>query len=82
MTFRAEVAPCSTCRFWDREQQQFTFGFCRRWPPRAGMWVTARPAGSYDRVEISIQTNSQPEWPNTRQDDGCGEHATRTGAAP
>jgi hypothetical protein len=78
-TIRAEIEPCSTCRFWDREQPQYEFGFCHRWPPRSGLWITARNTGGYDRIEINMQTSSHAEWPNTAGTDGCGEHRPKAG---
>lgn len=76
MSIAAEVEPCATCRYWSRDEPQYVYGMCRRLPPRATLWVRARK-GTSDRVEVSMQTSSVPEWPNTGSDDGCGEHQYR-----
>jgi hypothetical protein len=73
----ADVNTCSTCRFWHRDQEQYVYGYCHRWPPRAGLTIRAAKAHSYDRIEVSIQTACDPEWPNTSGTDGCGEHQAR-----
>lgn len=73
----AEVQACATCRYWHRDEATYIFGFCRRWPPRAGLTVHAAKAHAYDRIEVTMQTSCNPEWPNTGKDDGCGEHQAR-----
>lgn len=74
----AEVEACATCRYWHRDEPQYVFGMCRRWPPRAGLTVHAGKAHSYDRIEVTMQTSCVPEWPNTGKEDGCGEHRERS----
>lgn len=78
---QAEVESCSTCRFWHRDQAEYVYGFCRRWPPRAQLMVHAAKAHAYDRIEVTMQTTCHPEWPNTSADDGCGEHQVRPRAS-
>lgn len=76
-TIAAQVDSCETCGYWHRDQVQYVFGMCRRWPPRAGLTVHAAKAHNYDRIEVTMQTSASPEWPNTGKDDGCGEHKQR-----
>lgn len=73
----AMVNPCATCRFWHREQPEYIYGDCRRWPPRARLMVYASNARAYERIEVNMQTSPTPEWPNTGKADGCGEHQAR-----
>lgn len=73
----AVVEPCATCRFWHRDDSSYIFGFCRRWPARAGFVIHAAKAHQYDRIEVTMSTSSNAEWPNTKGDEGCGEHQER-----
>ena len=68
------MATCETCRFWDKQQPQHTYANCRRLPPRAAWGVSAQARGSYETPIINIYTRSEPEWPNTNENDWCGEH--------
>lgn len=76
-TIAAQVDSCETCGYWHRDQASYIYGMCRRWPPRSGLTVHAAKAHNYDRIEVTMQTSSVPEWPNTGKDDGCGEHKER-----
>lgn len=66
---------CSDCRFWYKAEEQYIYGQCHRRAPHQELTVTARPAGTYERVEITLQTSPHPHWPNTHETDWCGDFA-------
>lgn len=69
-----EAAPrtCKTCRFWLLHEPQHIYGDCHRMPPLNTLSAHARPV-DYDRVQVTITSERHAAWPNTNQDDWCGE---------
>ena len=66
---------CKTCKFWLIERPEYTFGFCRRFPPHPERYVSAKPSQWKEGIEVTIQDFSRPIWPQTNEMDWCGEHA-------
>lgn len=67
------MARCRDCRHWECElPEQYTWGFCRRFPPVADQYVAARQ-GQYGGVEVTISSRLEPKWPQTKEDHWCGE---------
>lgn len=64
---------CRDCKFWLIERPEYTFGFCRRFPPQPHRHVSAKPAQWREGIEVTIQDISRPCWVQTEQDDWCGE---------
>jgi hypothetical protein len=64
---------CKDCKFWDKSEPGYIYGDCHRRAPGTDLSVTARPSGTYERVEVTITSTHRPRWPNTHQDDWCGE---------
>ena len=61
---------CADCKFWERWGTEF--GGCRRLPPQVDFNFDAREA-PYQKLQITITRSHKPVWPNTSQDDWCGE---------
>lgn len=58
--------PCSTCRFWIRENEQV--GHCHGGPPTAVMLIGQHPITGQQAQQIG------GAWPPTGADEGCGAH--------
>lgn len=76
MSDQHKTTICATCRWWDRLQEGHTYGDCRRMPPLNTFYAAGRQT-SADRVEVNLMTDRRASWPNTSQDDWCGEHRQR-----
>lgn len=61
----AELPSCATCRWWDTLNSLGHSGICRRMPPNGGHW---RPTREAEQNWIGAN------WPETINDDWCGEH--------
>ncbi len=74
---------CADCTFWERWGSER--GGCHRLPPSTDFEVSGREV-SYQRVQVTITKSHNPIWPNTAQDDWCGEFtpssAKATGETP
>ena len=84
-TERAGVKPrCRQCTFWVCDQpQQFSYGFCHRLPPQTIKHVHIRGAKfGNDGGEVTITDTNNPAWPNTNEDDWCGEFSVRSMPLP
>lgn len=64
---------CSSCRWWDKKHPSHTYADCRRLPPRNTLSVSGRDVGG--RAQITLDVHSHASWPNTADDDWCGEHS-------
>lgn len=67
---------CETCKHWFKGEPQFTYGYCKRFPPQPGFQFNVRPGKWGEGGEATItRTPGATEYPNTKNDDWCGEHA-------
>lgn len=76
---------CRGCRWWQCDiPEQYKFGFCHRLPPTTTKHVTVKGArfGNDGCSEVSIIDTNNPAWPNTSEDDWCGEWAGRDTPLP
>lgn len=75
---------CRGCRWWQCDiPEQYKFGFCHRLPPTTTKHVTVKGARfGNDGGEVSIIDTNNPAWPNTSEDDWCGEWAGRDTPLP
>lgn len=75
---------CRGCRFWQCEiPEQYTYGFCHRMPPQTTKHIQIKGAKfGNDGGEVLITDTNNPAWPNTREDDWCGEWVQRTEPLP
>lgn len=74
---------CETCRFWLKGEPQFIYGDCRRMPPQGRLAVDIKPASYGEKVmNVSITRFPHADWPNTHQDDWCGEHQPKDAPHP
>jgi len=72
---------CKDCRFWHKAEAQYIYGDCHRYPPQPDISVSMKPARYGEGGEVSMMRRAQPIYPNTHEDDWCGECATRPEAS-
>lgn len=60
---------CKTCRFWDG---RFS-GICRKYPPKVIIV-------DVERKDTKVYHQKQTLWPDTDEDDWCGEWEAKTPA--
>ena len=71
---------CGECIFWERWGTER--GGCHRLPPHTDFEVSGREV-QFERLQITITKSHNPIWPNTAQDDWCGEFKPKSeGAKP
>lgn len=72
------MATCETCRFWRKDQPQYTYGFCKRYPPVAGFTFNVKPGKWGEGGEATVSRHAgATEFPNVNFQDWCGEHRTK-----
>lgn len=67
---------CRECKFWQCDNpEQYIYGDCHRRAPLTEKHVTAKSArwGGEGLAELTITDTRRPAWPNTHEDDWCGE---------
>lgn len=67
---------CSTCKWWNKTEPGHTYADCRRQPPQFNFNVNvkrSRYGDNQDEITVSRFPNAQ--WPNTNENDWCGEYA-------
>ncbi len=74
---------CATCRFWLAVRQVYdgnaeVFGVCRRYPP-GGLSTYVLQMLALGRA-AELTPVSEAHWPNTSEEDWCGEYSPRSPA--
>jgi len=70
---------CSTCRFFRKIEPQHIFGDCHRQPPQFNFsaYFTEDGCSGQKRYKAEITRQRDGVWPNVREDEWCGEFATK-----
>ena len=66
------MSTCKGRRWWDKKDPGHTYADCRRNPPLNTLSAAGREVGG-GRVHVEILTHRHASWPNTHEDDWCGE---------
>lgn len=68
------MGKCKSCDYWHKDEPQFIYGMCHRYPPQPDMAVSMKPGRYGEGGEVSIMRRAEPSFPNTHEDSWCGEY--------
>jgi len=69
---------CSTCRWWDKKEPGHTYADCHRMPPQSRLSVDIQREPFGEQYKVAITRFPHADWPNTHQDNFCGEWSAKT----
>jgi hypothetical protein len=79
-----DKAQCRDCQFWEeflmRGEGMPARGFCLRYPPVPIGRTDSSTEGQRGEYRDVIATSVSPEWPETRENEWCGEYRKDDGA--